>query len=437
MKRFIFSLILQVLLFSVSFAQQDRTVEKAKEFVKLVTMKDFLKASDMFAEALLSQMPEDKLMVLWNSIEMQSGKYLETTDVFTEKMREYIIVIQTCQFENASLDLRLVFDSEEKIGGIFFTPPRPKDAYILPPYNRPENYIETDTKVVTGDFHLPATFTRPKVDHLFPVVVLVHGSGAHDRDESIGPNKPFADLAAGLSSNGVAVLRYEKRNYVYGAEAFDGLEVNIYHEVIEDALSAVQLLKTLPGVDPNRIYVLGHSLGAMAAPRIATKLPDLAGIILLAGNARPLEDLILDQVTYLTAGQKTPETEEFLRKVRQQVGNVKNLKKNPNIGSENLPLNIPASYWLDLGKNNHVEIAGELSCRILILQGERDYQVTMEDFRLWNRKFRRTKNLDTKSYPSLNHLFLEGSGKSTPAEYDQRSNIPWYVIKDILDWISR
>ena len=437
MKRFVFSVIFFVLAISLSFAQTDTTVEKAKEFVELVTMKDFSKAANMFAEVLYAQMPEDKLMALWNSIEMQSGKYLNTTDVFTEKMREYRIVIQTCQFENASLDLRLVFDSEEKIGGIFFTPPRPKDAYILPPYNRPENYTEMNTEVITGDFRLPATFTKPKGDQLFPAVVLVHGSGAHDRDETIGPNKPFADLAAGLSSNGVAVLRYEKRNFLYGAEAFEGLEVNLFHEAIEDVLSAVQLLKSLPGIDANRIYVLGHSLGAVAAPRIAAKLPDLAGIILMAGNARPLEDLILEQVTYLTAEQKTPETEEFLKKLRQQVSNVKNLNKNPDIEPENLPLNIPASYWLDLGKNNHVEIAGTLNCRILVLQGERDYQVTMEDFRLWNRKFRRAKNVTTKSYPSLNHLFLEGSGKSTPAEYEQRGNIPWYVIKDILDWIKR
>jgi uncharacterized protein len=434
MRRILFLFISLSLVYQGISAKEEPFVASAKEFLAFLVEKDYEKASSMFSEVLLEQMPHDRLGMVWNSVQSQAGTFVERTDLYTEKSGGYDVVVQTCKFEKSDLDFKLVFDSEGKIGGIFFTPPRPKESYILPPYNRPENYTAEILEVVTGEFRLPATLTMPRGDGPFPVFILVHGSGAHDRDETIGPNKPFADLAAGLSSNGIAVLRYEKRNFVYGAKGFEGLEANLYYETIEDVLSAIDLVRTKPRINQKAIYILGHSLGAMAAPRIAAKVPGLAGIVMMAGNARPLEDLILEQVTYLSSDQKTPEVMEYMEKIKQQVANVKKLEKNPEISAENLPMNIPASYWLDLKKNSQTEIARSLDTKILILQGERDYQVTMADFNLWKKQLRRKKNVNMKSYPSLNHLFLEGEGKSLPKEYDIRGNIPWYVIKDILDW---
>lgn len=437
MNKFFFIAIAFIFLVHGFVIAEEQHVTKAKEFLELVNRKEFGKASQMFNEVLLAQMPEDKLAEIWNSIEMQAGKFTGRIDLFTEKVREYDVVVQTCQFANLTLDLRLVFDAGGEIGGIFFAPSKPKNAYILPPYNRPENYTVKTLEIITGDFRLPATLTMPRGEGLFPAFILVHGSGAHDRDATIGPNKPFADLASGLSSNGIAVLRYDKRNFVYGENAFKGVEVNLFFETIEDVLSAIQLLKQTPGLDPARIYVLGHSLGAMAAPRIAAKVPELAGIVKMAGSARPLEDLILEQVSYLYTGQKIPEALEFIAKLKQQVANVKKLGTYPDISKENLPLNIPATYWIDLQKNNHVSITAGLNTKILILQGERDYQVTMTNYNIWTRQFRRKESVTMKSYPLLNHLFLEGEGKSTPKEYEIRGNIPWYVIKDIIDWVKQ
>lgn len=434
MKRIFFLFLALSIVFQGISAKEEPFVTSAKEFLSLLQQMDFEKASLMFNEVLLDQMPQDRLGMIWNSVQSQAGNFVERTDLYTEKTGGYDVVVQTCKFENSELDFKLVFDSEGKIGGIFFTPPKPKHSYILPPYNRPENYTEEILEVVTGEFRLPATLTMPQGDGPFPVFILVHGSGAHDRDETIGPNKPFADLAAGLSSNGIAVLRYEKRNFVYGAKGFEGLEANLFNETIEDVLSAIDLVRGKPSINQKAIYVLGHSLGAMAAPRIAARVPGLAGIVMMAGNARPLEDLILEQVNYLSSDQKSPEALEYVAKIKQQVANVKKLEKNPAIGAENLPMNIPATYWLDLKKSSQTEIARSLDTKILILQGERDYQVTMADFNLWKKQLRRKKNVSMESYPALNHLFLEGEGKSLPKEYDIRGNIPWYVIKDILDW---
>ena len=150
--------------------------------------------------------------------------------------------------------------------------------HTLPPYVDSEAFTEREVTVGRGEWSLPGTLSVPLQGDLHPAVVLVHGSGPNDRDETIGANKPFKDLALGLASKGVAVLRYEKRTLEHGSKMASLMEVlTPEEEVIEDALAAVSLLKETEGIDPDRIYVLGHSLGGTLAPRIAQGDPHIAG----------------------------------------------------------------------------------------------------------------------------------------------------------------
>lgn len=138
------------------------------------------------------------------------------------------------------------------------------------------NFTERDTVVVTGRIRLPATLTIPSGARRAPAIVLVHGSGPNDRDETLGANKPFRDLAAGLAGRGIVVLRYEKRSRA-APLSFMGHPFTVNDEVVDDALSAVVLLRGLPEVDPQRVVVLGHSLGGTLAPRIGSGTPRLPG----------------------------------------------------------------------------------------------------------------------------------------------------------------
>ena len=131
-------------------------------------------------------------------------------------------------------------------------------------------FVERDTAVVTGTIRLPATLTYPAGVARAPGVVLVHGSGPNDRDETVGANKPFRDLAHGLAGRGIVVLRYDKRSKV-APLAFMGRPFTVDEEVVDDALSAAALLRGLPEVDPSRVVVLGHSLGGTLAPRIGER----------------------------------------------------------------------------------------------------------------------------------------------------------------------
>jgi dienelactone hydrolase len=275
---------------------------------------------------------------------------------------------------------------------------------------------------------LPGTLTVPVGAGPFPAIVLVHGSGPNDRDETVGGAKIFKDLAEGLASRGIVVLRYEKRTMQYRARIAAIKNYTVQEETVEDAVNAIALLRTQAEVNARRIFVLGHALGGYLAPRIAEQDGKLAGIILMAGNARPLEDLLVDQVTYMgITGQQLENAKALQAKVK---------KLAP--GDEDTPAfgGVPVSYWLDLKDYDPPAAAKKLGIPMLILQGERDFQATMADFALWKAAVGSSKGVVMKSYPALNHLFVAGEGKSLPAEYSKPGHVAPAVIEEIAKFVK-
>lgn len=298
---------------------------------------------------------------------------------------------------------------------------------------------ERDIMVGTDGFKLPGTLTLPLKQINVPVVILVQGSGPNDRDETIGPNKPFRDIAWGLAEQGIAVIRYDKRTKVYGANFVPKGRVADYDtEVVDDAVAAVTYAKTLPEINKERIYVLGHSLGGTLVPRIASHADGVAGVIIVAGLARALEDAVVEQVTNLSAlSDSSAVAKEKVLEIRKEADNVKRIGTVGFDGKILALLNLPVSYWKFANEYKPVNVASKLTLPILILQGERDYQVTMEDFSLWRTGLRHNKNVFFKSYSKLNHLLQEGSGKSIPEEYMKASSVPDYVLSDIAAFIQK
>lgn len=295
--------------------------------------------------------------------------------------------------------------------------------------------IERDTVVTTGAIHLPATVTLPAGVVHAPGIVLVHGSGPNDRDETVGANKPFRDLAHGLARHGIVVLRYEKRSRA-APLSFMGHRFTVDDEVVDDALSAVTLLRGLPEVDPARVVVLGHSLGGTLAPRIGQRDTALAGLVILAGATRPLTDMIEAQFAYLRSlpGADTAAIDKALAGMAPGLAAVRALTPADS-GAKAVFFGAPAGYWLDLAGYDPVRVAETLPMPILILQGGRDYQVTNVDLAGWRAGLGKRANVRIIEYPALNHLFIAGSGLSSPAEYGVAGSVDGQVISDIADWI--
>ena len=411
----------------------------AKEFVDLLVREDFSAAVKAFDTKMAEVMPPDKLQQTWAALKDQVGVFKKQIAVRKDKIQQYDVVFVTCQFERAALDVRVIFDSSRKIAGLYFLPSPQSVSYVPPPYVKPDSFKETDVLIGAGNWVLPGTLTLPSGKGQFPAVVLVHGSGPQDRDETIGPNKPFRDLALGLASKGIAVLRYEKRTKQYATSLSTMInEITVDEETITDALEGVDLLRKTPEIDKKRIFVLGHSLGGMLIPRIGQKDTEIAGFIIMAGTTRPLEDVILEQLTYIFSldNNITADEQKQLDQIQGQAALVKSQNLSKDTPPNMLPLGIPANYWLDLRGYDPAKEAANLKPPMLILQGGRDYQVTMDDFTRWKDSLSSRNNVQFKLYPALNHLFISGEGRIEPAEYEKAGHIDKTVIDDIFNWIK-
>jgi alpha-beta hydrolase superfamily lysophospholipase len=401
-------------------------------FIDLLAQGRYREAAGSFDETMTKLVPPAKLEQLWASLAATNGAFRERVGARRDRVGEYERAFVTCRFERTDLDLLVVFDRAGRVTGLFVQP-----AYTAPAYADARLFQQREVSIGAGASPLSGILTVPVNCSRCPGIVLVHGSGPNDRDESLGPNKPFRDLALGLASRGIAVLQYDKRTYAYPREMAALKTLTVKQEVIDDAVAAVGLLRKTQGVAADRVFLLGHSLGAAVAPRIAAEDSAIAGLILLAGPTRALEDSLIEQEEYLASlnGRPTEQQKTHLDKVQAQVERVKNLKDSDEMSNE-MVLAAPASYWLDLRRNPVTDMARTLKQPMLILQGERDYQVTMADFKGWQAALASKRNATFKSYPALNHLFLEGTGRATPAEYERPGHVAQAVIDDVAAWIK-
>jgi hypothetical protein len=429
---------------SSAMAQQSQdggeaAVAAAKAVVDELARGDFAGAAARFDERMRAALPEAKLRAAWEQIVRQTGAYRRRGEPHAEAAGGLRVGVVPAEFERATLDVRVTLDGDGRVAGLFFAPHAASAAAgqaggaAAPPYADPARYTEREVTVGEGEWALPATLTTPRGIAAAPAVVLVHGSGPHDRDETIGGTRPFRDLALGLASRGIAVLRYEKRTRAHGAAVAAMPRLTVREEVIDDALTAVSLLRATPGIDPARISVLGHSLGGTLAPRIALEDRGIAGLVIMAGTTRPLEEVIVAQADYLASvGAATPEQ---LAPLREGAARIKALTPADSERAEPI-IGAPASYWLDLRSYKPAATAHALARPMLILQGGRDYQVTGDDFALWRAALEGRSDVELREFPALNHLFVAGGGKSRPSEYAAPAHVAPEAIEAIARWIN-
>ena len=412
-------------------AQQINYTERTFTIVdKLVNNKitDFY---SYFDENMKKQVSQADVQQVWASLISDYGAFdYYKTDITLTTKDGYQIVDVPVIFKNGSATLRFALNAKGEISGFFITDNATASNSMQ---------LANDTEVTFGSAEYPisGSLTLPEGEGPFPAVILVHGSGPSDRNEQIGPNLPFMDLAEQLSAQGVAVLRYDKRTYLYGNQLAQLTDITVQDETIDDVVYALDYLQTLDNIDTEHIYIAGHSLGGYLVPRIAAQTPEAAGYILLAASARPMEDLLLEQTEYILSLEKSLDDAskaKLLKQTQDMVDTIKALTPDSEYTADQLG-GTPASYWLDLKNYDPIAEVQGINKSFLVLQGGRDYQVTKTDYDLWQSAFGEYSDVHFRFYDNLNHLFMSGTGKSVPNEYQQKNTVDTVVGKDIANFV--
>ncbi|HEY9758700.1 MAG TPA: alpha/beta fold hydrolase [Oculatellaceae cyanobacterium] len=410
----------------------------ADRFAQLFTHQQFAEATKLFDKAVAAGLPSEKLAGLWKTLEQQGGGFKRVVPEHRiENRPQGKITFIPIEFERAILDLKIITSASNQISGLWIEPHSTASSasanqYTKPDYVDPRLFSESKAKITGNGPELDGLWTIPTGTGPFPAVILVHGSGPNDKNETVGSIKPFKDLADGLATRGIAALRYEKRTLQYPVSAIPE-KFTVQDETINDAIAAMKVAASTAKIDPHRVFLLGHSLGGRMAPRIASQYAQVAGVIILAGDTRPFEDVLMEQLEYLSAGAKDSEP---YTQMKERIAHLKDPSLSEKTPANQLPFGVPANYWLDFRSYDPVAVAKTLDKPMLILQGGRDYQVTADgDFAGWKKGLETNKKCTFKLYPALNHLFVAGTGKSHPYEYDRTGHVSKETVEDIAQWI--
>jgi pimeloyl-ACP methyl ester carboxylesterase len=413
---------------------------------------DALKRDDLaaiearFGKLMRSSMSHDKFAAAVATIKTQAGAFGDCHEPTSYPVGTMSVFSYQCDLSLAPVTINLSWDDQGGLLGLAVYGAQPLPA-LLPQGVREENL----TTGATG-WALPGTLLMPSGVKLPPVVLLVPGSGPADRDGTFGPNTVFRDLAIGLAGDGIASLRFDKRGRAFTKRFFEKRTSWTFDdEIVDDAVGALVMLSRRADVGP--IFIVGHSEGALLAPRIAARAAkddgvSVTGVVMLAAPSTPLADLLTHQYEFLAVLPESDITPELLASVRtirdhvhrlltNQVKRDEEQVFNPLLMSLDL-LHMPDSAWLDIGRYDAAEtLLEQPQLPALLTFGGRDFNVPIKEKSLWEERVARRPDTTLLGFPSLNHLLIEGQGPMSPIEYNKRGHVSQALIDAVAIWVNQ
>tara|TARA_B100001109_G_scaffold237233_1_gene218216 strand:+ start:3831 stop:5177 length:1347 start_codon:yes stop_codon:yes gene_type:complete len=414
-------------------ALKDQSNAISSQLIEALNGNDYNKMEVLFSPKLKEALTEKKIFGLWQSLNEQHNGFEKTLNFKIKLTAEHTYLLAGILFQDETkLDLQYTLNEENEVNSLRIIPYSNPNEWNPPSYSVLDQ-IETKAIKIGTNSPLLAELVSPASKKSSSIVIMVHGSGPNDMDESLGPNKLFKDLAYGLATNGISSIRYNKRSFDYQNDMAKRMnEIDFNDIVVNDARIAIKEAKSL---GYQKVFLLGHSLGGHLAPRIVDGL-SLSGVIIMAGNSSPLQDLLLPQFEYLMENDpNTPITEFQLNILKTQIDNLAKGEFDENTVGPLLPLSLPGKFWLSLKDYNPIKTARSHDFPYLILNGDRDYQVTVDEANQWKNGSKHEKS-QTIIYKDLNHMFYAGEGLCIPSEYEEKHEMNVAVLKDISSWIK-
>jgi len=433
--------------------------ERAVEFITLTANGNYDDAAAMFDETMTEVFGAVGLESAWTEVIALVGDFIEIYDIENANIDPHFISSVIIHHENSGFGWTVVFDEDGNISGLHssgtvpLSDPTAQNHFPSEPIQR-DGF--TDYPIIIGEhtgYPLIGILSMPDdVTDPVPAVVIVHGSGPSDMDGTIGGNRPYRDIAEFLAANGIAVIRADKRTYTHGAKIVQELGgyVTVWEESVEDALFATELLRTDGRIDENRIFIIGHSLGGMLAPRIHASNGNFAGIILMAATPRSFSELFIEQMrASVHAGVEEGLIDEdareaalediyylaeFLDTVAHMTAEEARITQVPGLG-------LWAYYLAELEAHSFEAYINRVNVPILVMQGNSDFQVlSTVDFMLLQELFDGRDNVSFNLYDGLDHLFMETTATNFVQHSMIRMESPGHVdelvLQDIVDWIN-
>ncbi len=403
--------------------------------VAALRARDVAALESRFDDNLRQVLPPDRLAQTFDRLAAGLGTLHDCDAPAVTATQPMTVVEYRCRLDRGPYVLRLSWNPQLRLSGFYFLPPPPPRE--APPSNAREEAMTVGARgwPLQGTLLIPGGAAKP------PVAVLVQGSGPHDRDETIGPNRVFADLANGLARDGIATLRYDKRTRAYPDRfASERPDFTLDDEVVDDAVAAIVQVARRTDLGP--VFVVGHSEGAWLAPRIAQRAraagAPVAGVVMLAANATPLAELIVRQMQLAADANPPRATAAMVDDLRAERDNVARLVATGRVepGHEALPFDLPASLWLDAGRYDApAALLAQPGLPALLTFGERDFQVPPTEAALWTSRLGARPDTSIVTLPRLNHLLIEGDGPPDAAEYGRPGSVSRALIDRVAAWI--
>ncbi|KPK76261.1 MAG: hypothetical protein AMJ79_07340 [Phycisphaerae bacterium SM23_30] len=364
------------------------------------------------------------------------------------------------QWQQSGLNLPLELKRSDKPIPPPKRPQEPKKPY---PYLEEEVVYENSKAKIK----LAGTLTLPKQEGSFPAALLITGSGAQDRNETVMGHRPFLVLADYLTRRGIAVLRVDDRGV--GGSTGD-ISKATSEDFAQDVLAGIEYLKSRKEINPGQIGLIGHSEGGIIAPMAAVKSSDVAFIVLMAGTGLTGEEILYLQAALIArAAGATEETIALNRKGQEQIFTIVKQESDDQIAEKKIEKKInellaelpeeqkkAIETVLEAQKGQMKRVLSpwfrffvtydpkpalmKVKCPVLALNGQKDLQVPpQENLRAIEQALTAggNKRFTIKELPDLNHLF-QTARTGSPTEYSKiEETMSPTALKLIADWILK